>query len=493
MSEIYIPREYQKDVIKFGAARNYAGLFLDPGLGKTSISLAILQILRKYQGKRKALISAPIAVMNTTWPDEIAQGEQFSGLRFEIIGGNRRQRYKALANKNADIYLINPENMSWFVGVGGIHRQDFDVLFVDESTRYKNSGSVRFLDMIGGRGSEWSTSILPHFSNRYILTGTPIPKGLLDLWAQIFILDGGKHLGKNITRYRKRWFNESVYGNYRHYEPTPFAKKEIQELIKPFVVRKKAEDHIDMPELLEYEVEVELPPKIMRHYKQLESELFLALEEKQVVAANAGVLTGKLQQFAQGAIYPSEGPFDPVAELKPGKVKPFEELHNEKLERLDLLLDELEGQPVIVAYAFKHDAVRLEKYLKNRFSNQRGNYMHLGAGSDGTKFNEAKTRWNNKELDVLQVQPSIVAHGLNIQYGGHHIIMFGNTWNFEDYDQLIRRLYRPGQPNHKVVVHRMVAKGTIDKAMIMNLHNRGSEQEGFMVSLQNYKKQTLVS
>jgi SNF2 family DNA or RNA helicase len=480
-SKPYKPRDYQRQAIEFGAARNYAGLFLDPGLGKTSIALAIIKILIKYQGRKRALIVAPIAVMLTSWLDEIAGWDEFKHFRVSVIHGDRKQRLKALA-RDADIYLINPENVAWLAEIG-FRKNWCDILVVDESTKFKSPSAKRLAQI---------AKFLASFKNRYILTGTPIPKGLHDIWSQIFILDGGHHLGRTITSFRNNYFNGRPRGNYIDYVPTPWAQTEVQEKIKNFCLRMKVEDHIDMPQLIEYEVEVDLPPKIKSLYDEMEDELFAELSKGNISAANAGVKSGKLHQIAQGAVYLSPDPFDPEAEVKKGAIKEWEWLHDEKLDRLDLLLDELEGQKVIVAYNFKHDAVRLQAYLDKRFKKRGGRYLHLGAGTKDSLFKVAVDGWNNGNIELLLVQPHIVAHGLNIQYGGHHIVMFANTFNFEHYDQLRRRLYRPGQANERVMIHRIVTRGTVDQAIIGTLVGRENEQADFVSAMEHYRKHKLM-
>jgi SNF2 family DNA or RNA helicase len=479
-SKSYKPREYQKQAIEFAASRNYAGLFLDPGLGKTSIALAVIKLLIKFQGRKRALVVAPIAVMMTSWPDEINGWTEFSHFRVSVIHGTLLERLKALA-VDADIYIINPENLMWLAEIG--FRNNFcDILIVDESTKFKNPSAKRLAHL---------AKFLGNFKNRYILTGTPIPKGLHDIWAQVFLLDGGEHLGRKITHFRNNYFNARLKGNYVDYVAAPFAKKQIQDKISGFCLRMKAEDHIDMPQLYEYEVEVDLPDKIVPLYKEMENELFASLTKGNINAANAGVLTGKLHQIAQGAVYLSPDPFEPEAEIKPGAIKEWEHIHDVKLDRLDLLLDELEGQKVIVAYNFKHDAVRLQHYLDKRFKKRGGRYLHLGAGAKPSLFKTAVDGWNNGNIELLMVQPHIVAHGLNIQFGGHHIIMFANTYNFEHYDQLRRRLYRPGQANDRVIIHRIVTRGTVDLAIIGTLDHRETEQSDFVKALEHYKRKQL--
>ena len=480
MSELYIPRDFSTTAIKFAAARNYAALFLDPGLGKTGIMLAIFKILRKYQGRKRMLVVAPKPVMLTSWPDEVAKWTQFNDYTVSIITGTRKQRLRALA-VDADIYLINPENIAWLASIG--FRQGWcDVLCVDESTKFKGATNKRMQAI---------AKFLITFRNRYILTGTPIPRGLHDIWAQIFLLDGGQHLGKNVTAFRNRFFNAQIKGNYVDYVAAPWAEEQVQELIKPFTISMKAEDHIDMPELVEYDVEVDLPRKLIPLYSQLEDELFVAMDHGDIHAANAGVLTQKLHQIAQGAIYESDDPLEPKSEAEKGKPKKWNLLHDAKLDRLDLLLDELQGQPVIVAYNFKHDAERLTAFLNKRFKKE-GKYLHLGAGAKDSLFQTAKNEWNARRLDVLLVQTSIVAHGLNIQFGGNHIIMFCNTYNFEHYDQLRRRLYRPGQRSDTVMIHRLVTRGTVDRAVVGRLRHREDDQESFVAALNEYRNERLM-
>lgn len=480
-SKSYNPRDYQRQAIEFGASRNYAGLFLDPGLGKTSIALAIIKILIKYQGRKRALIVAPIAVMLTSWIDEINGWREFEHFRISVVHGTPAQRLRALA-KDADIYLINPEALAWLADIG-FRKGWFDILVFDESTKFKNPTAKRMLRI---------AKFLSSFKNRYILTGTPIPKGLHDIWGQIFLLDGGYHLGRNITIFRNNYFNARSKGNYVDYVATPWAQSEVQEKIKSFCLRMRVEDHIDMPQLVEYEVEVDLPPKIKAIYAEMENELFTELAKGSISAANAGVKAGKLHQIAQGAVYLSPDPFDPEEEIKPGGIKEWEFLHDAKLDRLDLLLDELDGQQVIVAYNFKHDAVRLQAYFDKRYKKRGGRYMHLGAGAKPSVFKIAVDGWNNGNIELLLVQPHIVAHGLNLQYGGHHIVMFANTFNFEHYDQLRRRLYRPGQQNDRVMIHRIVTRNTVDEAIIGTLIGRENEQTDFVSALEHYKQQKLM-
>jgi len=443
----WTPHEYQLRAVEFVLEREAAGLFLDPGLGKTSIVLAAITALKKAKKFKKALIVAPLRVCHMTWPAEAAKWKDFAGLKMNVLHGHKKEK---LLLDPCDVHVINPEGLDW------LWRQlkgkwPYDVLVIDESTKFKSWTAQRTKALKGK---------LDKFARRWILTGTPAPNSIADLFSQIFILDGGARLGQYITYFRTRFMTQGGYNGYE-WTPKEHALEEIEGLLSDVVLRLDAKDWLELPELTFVDLEVELPNAVRKTYDKLEEEFLLELASGEVTAMNAGVLGMKLRQVTNGFVYDDE--------------QVAHHMHDVKIDALCDLVEELSGQPLFVGVAFKHEVEMIRKALGYEVP-------YLGGGVTKTAAADIVARWNAGEIPVLLAHPASVSHGLNLQAACRHVCWFGLTWNLEEYDQFIRRVYRQGQQNH-VVVHNIVAKDTMDQRIAKALRAKDKTQAHLLQAL----------
>ena len=440
----FIPHDYQKIAIEKIIDGPAVGLFLEMGLGKTVSALtAIQELIYDYFDVSKVLVIAPLRVTQSTWSGEIEKWDHLQGLRLSKVLGSEKQRIEAL-HQPADIYIINRENTEWLVDYYG-RKWPFDMVVIDELSSFKNPRSKRFRAL---------RKVRPLIKRIVGLTGTPAPNGLIDLWSQIYLLDQGERLGKTLTGYRNRYFDPGRRNQNIVFEwiPKPFAEERIYEKISDICVSMKAEDWLQLPGRIDNAIEVELPEKAKSQYKQLERDLILPLLDSDVTAANAAVLTNKLLQMANGAIY------DEFGEAK--------EIHDAKLEALEEVVEAANGKPVLVVYSYRHDLDRIKNQLKK--------YKPRTLDSD-----QDVQDWNAGKTQVLLLHPASGGHGLNLQTGGNIIVWFGLTWGLEYYQQANARLYRQGQIE-RVIVHHIVAKGTMDEEVLKALTGKAATQNDLM-------------
>lgn len=446
---IYEPYPYQQYCAARIVADAAVGLFLDMGLGKTVITLDAINTLRYDRwAVQRVLIIAPKKVAEGTWTKEAQKWEHLRHLRISAVLGSQQKRLRALATP-ADIYVINRDNVAWLVDYFK-NAWPFDMVVLDESSSFKNSQSKRFkaLKLVRSR------------INRLVeLTGTPASNGLIDLWAQIYLLDGGARLGRTLGQYRERFFDPDKRSRTQifSYTPKDGSMEYIQQAIGDICVSMKAEDYLNLPDRMFDDVPVVLDDKARKAYRQLERDLLLELDEGQITAASAGVLTGKLLQLCNGAVYDSEK--RPLA------------IHNCKVEAFLEVLEQLNGQHCLVFYNFQHDRDRLLAALEP-----------LGLRVRVYQSAADEDAWNAGEIDVLLAHPASCAYGLNLQNGGHHIVWFGLTWSLEQYEQANKRLHRQGQ-RHPVIVHHLVVQGGMDEDVIESLRAKGDTQEALMDAL----------
>ena len=446
---IYEPYPYQQYCAARIVADAAVGLFLDMGLGKTVITLDAINTLRYDRwAVQRVLIIAPKKVAEGTWTKEAQKWEHLRHLRISAVLGSQQKRLRALATP-ADIYVINRDNVAWLVDYFK-NAWPFDMVVLDESSSFKNSQSKRFkaLKLVRSR------------INRLVeLTGTPASNGLIDLWAQIYLLDSGARLGRTLGQYRERFFDPDKRSRTQifSYTPKDGSMEYIQQAIGDICVSMKAEDYLNLPDRMFDDVPVVLDDKARKAYRQLERDLLLELDEGQITAASAGVLTGKLLQLCNGAVYDSEK--RPLA------------IHNCKVEAFLEVLEQLNGQHCLVFYNFQHDRDRLLAALEP-----------LGLRVRVYQSAADEDAWNAGEVDVLLAHPASCAYGLNLQNGGHHIVWFGLTWSLEQYEQANKRLHRQGQ-RHPVIVHHLVVQGGMDEDVIESLRAKGDTQEALMDAL----------
>lgn len=459
LKQKYVPHEYQKQAIKFMLEKSQCALFLDPGLGKTSTVLAAFKILRKQGFVKRMLVIAPLRVALSVWPREVNKWAEFSDLREVVMHGpNKLAMYEA----NADIYIINPEGLKWFIETVRSRKDEWmwDMLVLDESTKFKHTNTERFKQL---------KRILPLFSRRYILTGSPAPNGLMDLFGQFYVVDLGRTLGQFITHYRNTFFYSTGFGGYT-YELKEGSAKAINDRIAPRSLRMNAEDYIKLPPLIYNRVRVELPEKAKLMYDQMETLLFAQIREGEVVnAVNAAAASMKCRQIANGGLYKGTGGQE------------WEQIHDAKLEATADLVDELGGKPALIVYEFKHDLERLLRAFPDA--------AVMGGGTSPKKMREIEDGWNGGRIPILLAQPQSVAHGLNLQEVGAAVIFHSLIWDLELTEQLIRRVWRQGQKS-RVVVHYVMAADTIDYVIASVVNGKDKRQRDLMTSLKNYVHDT---
>lgn len=438
----FIPHQYQSHAIQRILDTPAVGLFLDMGLGKTSITLtAIEQLLFDHFEANKVLVIAPLRVASDTWSRESDKWDHLKHLRISKILGNQRQR-KAALKADADIYIINRENVVWLVDELG-NKWDFDTVVIDELSSFKSSASKRFKAL---------RRVRPLMKRVVGLTGTPAPNSLMDLWSQIYLLDRGERLGQTITNYRERYFSAGAKSGHVVYEWK--AKKEahdnIHQKIADICISMKAEDWLDMPERIDNQILVALDRDAREKYKKLERDLLLPMQGVDIVANTAAALSMKLLQMANGAVYDEEGGVC--------------EIHQSKLDALDEIIDTSNGQPILLFYAYKHDLSRIQK----RFSQAKK-----------LETNDGIEAWNKGEIPLLLAHPASAGHGLNLQAGGSIIVWYGLTWSLELYQQANARLYRQGQTNN-VIIHHLITEGTIDEDVMAALQDKATGQDALL-------------
>lgn len=456
------PHPYQERAIRLLLSQASGGLFLDPGLGKTSAVLATFKILLGKGYARKMLIVAPLRPALKVWPDEIRKWSDFSDLTHTILHGDAKE---INLKKDVQIYIINPEGLLWlFDPVRKYQLPEFDILCIDESSKFKDSTTKRF---------KLLKPHLPTFKRRWILTGTPAPNGLEDLFGQIYILDLGRSLGRYITHFRNNFFARSGYNMY-DWKPRSGAFEEVVEKISPLLLQLNAEDYLEMPELVYRNIPISLPEPVMQRYRDVEELFITAMEEGKLVAANAAVAGIKCRQMANGAVYKNDG-------FGLDDRKEYVVFHDEKLDALQDLLAELEGHPCLVLYEFDHDRQRILERL--------GQIPVLGSGLSDKKLDKTIDDFNSGQVPILLGHPASMGHGLNLQGSCHHVIWFGITWNLEFYDQAIARVYRQGQKSEHVFVYHIVASGTLDEKVLRVLTSKDKTQQGLLSSLHKHREE----
>ena len=452
------PYPYQAHCIEEIIRKPFVGLFLDMGLGKTVITLTALRALKWYYfAVNKTLIVAPKKVAEDTWQTEAAKWDHLQGLRIAGVLGSAEHRRAALKER-ADIYVINRENVPWLVQEVGTS-WPFDTVVLDESSSFKNHRAKRFRAL---------KAVRPKISRLIELTGTPSPHGLMDLWAQVYLLDGGKRLGRTITCYREAFFvpdQRSAYAIFS-YKPRAGAAEAIEQAISDICISMKAADYLTLPEIIYEDVPVVLDDEAKRRYTQLEREAVLAVDDAETItAASAAALSNKLLQLCNGTVYDEDGEAHVV--------------HDCKLEALAETVEQLNGQHAIVCYSFRADIPRILDTLAG---------VRTGAGKGGAlrvrvyKDAQDKDAWNRGEVDILLLHPASAGYGLNLQDGGHHIIWYGLTWALELYQQTNKRLHRQGQ-RYPVIVHHLVVKGGRDENVLLSLADKDKAQEHLIESL----------
>jgi len=447
----FVPHKYQLTAINHVINVPKCGLFLDMGLGKTVSTLTAIKELKYNRFQvNKVLIIAPKKVAEGTWSKEKDKWNHTKDFRVSLVLGSQQKRIKALS-VNADLYIINRENIPWLVDY---LRNDwyFDTVVIDESSSFKNSRSKRFKAL---------KMVLPKINRLIELTGTPSPNGVEDLWAQIYLLDQGTRLEKYITHFRAKYMepNKRNRSQIFDYKIKDGVYDSIINKISDICISMKSEDYLELPDLSYNEIPVILNDKARRDYDKMERDFVLELEgaEDEITAVNAAALSNKLLQISNGAVYDSTGIYT--------------EVHDAKIEAFLELVERLQGKSLLVFYNFQHDRDRIKRALEK---------------SDlvvkELKTTQDEDDWNAGKIDILLTHPASAAYGLNLQEGGNHVCWFGLSWNLEHYQQANKRLHRQGQ-KEKVIIHHLVTQGTRDEDVMRALDNKAGVQEEIMQSL----------
>lgn len=495
---VWNPHAYQKKAVKFLLEHAEAALLLDPGLGKTSITYGALKILKNKHAFKGALVIAPLRPVYSVWPKEQEKWDDFKDMSVGILHGDNKDD---VLLEDHDIYVMNYEGIDWLFGSPppnykaiedpkereqkkAAYAQEIklvkarakllfskvDTLVFDELSKMKTSDSKRF------------KSLKPHlgkFVRRWGLTGSPAPNGLTDLFGQFYVLDLGRALGQYVTHYRNKYFDASGFGGYTWKLKTG-AEKQIYAAVKPISLRMDAEDYLDMPKIVNVTLSVELPPKARKMYDEIEEDFFSELDNKEYTAVNAASASTKCAQIANGALYGDR--VDPLTGIPVTGKREWKELHSAKLDALKELIEELQGAPLLGAYHFGHDLQRIVKTLGK-------NTPHCD--HPPKVVDKLFDAWNRNELPYLFGHPASVGHGNNLQEGSaDHIVFFGIPWDYELYDQFIRRLRRQGNKSGTIFIYHIVAKETVDELKMLTLHNKFKGQKAFLDALKTYRKTT---
>lgn len=445
MGQVFKPHNYQKIAIKHVLKNKRAGLFLDMGLGKTVITLtAIDKLMYDRLEIEKVLIIAPLRVAEDTWSREAEKWEHLKHLTISKILGNVKERRKALIT-DADIYVINRENVVWLINELSSFGNGwgFDMVVIDELSSFKASSSKRFKAL-----KKYITK-----SNRVLgLTGTPSPNGLIDLWSQVYLIDGGERLGKTLTGYRERFFlpdkrNQQTIFSYK---PKEEAEDNIYKKLEDICLSMTAEDWLDLPERIDNINHITFDSKEEQAYREFEKEMYLSLLEGEVTAVTKGVLTNKLLQFCNGAMYLESGDIGIVSD--------------KKIKALEEIIECSNGNSILCFYSYKHDLERIKKAFKK---------------ATVLENSETIKQWNNGEIELLLTHPASAGHGLNLQAGGNIIVWFGLTWSLELYMQANARLHRQGQ-KESVIIHHLITKNTVEERVLNALRDKKEVQDDLM-------------
>jgi len=410
-------------------------------MGKSSITLTAVSDLLDSFSVNKVLIVAPLRVANSVWRQEAKKWKHLKHMKFQLCIGDQKTRLKAL-HHDSEIYIINRENITWLVDHYG-KKWPFDMLVIDESSSFKSASSKRFKSL---------KKVLHFTDNIVLLTGTPSPNGLLDLWSQAYLIDYGQSLGKTMSAYKQRFF-ESDYMGYS-FKPKASSQAIIENLMRSYTLSMQAEDYLELPDRIDLIESIDLTPAVLAQYKEFEKNLFMEVDKETIEAINAAVLANKMIQFSNGAMYTDI-------------YKNWIEIHTAKIDALAEII-ELNDEPILVAYNFKSDLERLQ--------------LNFPTGVVLDTDDETIRRWNKGQTKLLFAHPQSASHGLNLQHGGSLVVWFSLNWNLEYYQQFNARLHRQGQTKPVRIVH-LVVNDTIDERVIKVLGEKDATQASLMKAL----------
>lgn len=457
------PAPFQLAGVRFLVERACAGLFWDPGLRKTSVTLAACDTFLRTKVARGVLVICPLRVAYGVWPREIEKWDEFKHLKCGVMHGTDKDK---VFDSELDFYVINPEGIEWLFDRLSPLRPDewpFDVLVVDESSKWRNMRGIRY---------KLLKPLLKFFRRRIILTGSPAPKNLLDVFGQVFIMDMGATLGPYFSNYRREFFHETGYGGYT-WLPNEGAEAKIHKMLSPRILRFDEKDYLKLPKLTPRDVYVDLPPKARKIYNEMEDDLRTMVESGKITAVNSGVANGKCRQIAGGAVYRTD---DQTGERE------WILIHDAKIEALVDRVEEYEGQGCMIVYEFQHELERISDALPKAV---------VGSGASPKEALRIEDAWNRGEIDQLLVQPQSMGHGLNLQAGGRAQIWYTPTYDYELWDQTIRRMYRSGRTK-PMFVDRLVARNTVDEVACAMVAKKGKKQGDFLDALRDYWRKRRV-
>lgn len=434
---------YQRKAVQFIIDTPKCALWLDMGLGKTiTTATAIADLFNSFEIAR-VLIIAPLRVANSVWGREIKSWEHTEFISVAVATGSEKERIAAI-EQNADVTVINIENVPWLVELVG-KKWHYDCVVIDEATKVKNPSSKRFKSL---------KKVSDKISRLIELTGTPSPNGLLDLWSQAYLIDGGKRLGRSMSAYKSRWF----VGDYMGFKFTPreHAQEQIQDAISDVVLTMSAQDHLSMPDKIDVMLRVDLPDDALAQYKELEREAILQLEETEITALSAAALCTKLTQCANGSVYSADGV---VAQI-----------HTAKIDALKALREEHPTENLLIAYSYRHDLDAITEAFPEA----------VLLDKKASQIDD----WNAGKIKMLLAHPASAATGLNLQHGGAVVVWYGQTWNLEHYLQFNARLHRQGQTKPVRIVH-IIANSTIDEKIVAAIRCKDIDQTKLLLSLKS--------
>lgn len=434
--------DYQNKAVSFISKNPKCGLFLDMGLGKTTTTLTAVSDMLDNFFINKVLIIAPLRVANTVWKQEAKKWSHLNHLKITICTGPEKQRLESLKS-NSDIYVINRENTPWLVKNC---KWEWDTIIIDESSSFKNHKSQRFKSL---------KQVLKNIKSIILLTGTPSPNGLIDLWSQIYLIDNGERLGRNISIHRKRYYQQHPFNQYK-YDLIDGAEAKIREAIKDICLTMKSEDYLYLPNRIDINEHVILSDNVTKKYKELEKEFIITLSKETIEIPTAAAMANKLLQFCNGAIYDHESNYHTI--------------HDEKIQRLKEIIEDNPNENFLIAYNYKSD---LDRLLKS-----------FSQGVVLDKKGEALEEWNKGNIKILFAHPASAGHGLNAQKGGSCVIWFGLNWSLELYQQFNARLYRQGQEKPVRIIH-IIVRDSIDEKVLLALSSKSTNQENLLQFLKN--------
>lgn len=478
-SKKWIPHKYQLRAIARGTVQKYLAYFLDPGLGKTSIILMLFKMLQAAGLVKALLVVAPLRPCYLVWPKEVKKWRNFNDLSICVLHNEWKIKKEVAIKQQHDIYVINPEGLPWLKAqLKGKHKNKwpFDMLVVDESTKFKNMSSNRFKNLKG---------MLGKFSRRYILTGTPIPNGLDNIQGQVAIVDMGETFGITKCSFHDNYFKQVGRPEWGQWIPKNDERAEaLYKKVAPFAMRMKGSDYLELPERVDNIIKIKLPRKARKHYDEVESDLFTMIDNKDLNASTSGVAAMKCHQIANGSIYEDDDPINP--QFKNNDNRPFHIIHTAKLDALEDLVEELDGKPLLVGFKFKHDW----KQLKKRFKKD---IVTLGKGTTMKEAMKIEKQFNQGKIKILAAYPGTAALGLNLQEICNNVCWYSLLHDWEAYDQFIKRVERQGNLNTHTMNHILMAEDTVDEGIYRSVTAKGATEETFLKAMVKYRHLKLVN